>query len=152
MRSFFILVAIVACTISCGLSVLAADEEPEAAESPSQEAPPAAGRAKEKIEVLYTSPSSAWRIERSGENAWIISTKDSTERVALPPLEGISPVDDAYHASPNDEWIFGLRHMAHGFSNGDLFHRVDPQHVEIAPTKEPRFQPAPRAIARRRSS
>jgi uncharacterized protein YecT (DUF1311 family) len=94
------------------------------------------GTAEEKPEVLSTSPSGAWRIERSGENAWIISTKDSTERVALPPLEGISPVDDAYHASPNDEWIFGLRHMAHGFSNGDLFHRVDPQHVEIAPTKE----------------
>ena len=29
MRWFFNLVAIVACTINCGLSVLAADEEPE---------------------------------------------------------------------------------------------------------------------------
>ena len=26
--------------------------------------------------------------------------------------------------------------MAHGFSNGDLFHRVDPEHVEVAPTQE----------------
>ena len=26
--------------------------------------------------------------------------------------------------------------MAHGFSNGDLFHRVDPQHIKIAPTEK----------------
>ena len=90
----------------------------------------------EQPEILYSTPSGVWRIERNGEKAWIISNKDPTQRAELPPLEGISPFDDEFHASPNDEWIFGTRHMAHGFSNGDLFHRVDPQHVEIAPTRE----------------
>src|SRR6266496_5573715 len=36
MKSLFMFATIVACTISCGLSVLAADEEPVAAESPSK--------------------------------------------------------------------------------------------------------------------
>src|SRR6266702_472908 len=97
---------------------------------------PATGNAEEQKEVLYTSPSGGLRIERNGEKAGVISTKNPDQRAELPPLEGISPFDDEFHASPNEEWIFGTRKMAHGFSNGDLFHRVDPQHVEIAPTQE----------------
>src|SRR6266487_2793663 len=97
---------------------------------------PTTGNAEEKPEVLYTSPDGAIRIERSGEAAWVISTKNPDHRAELPPLEGISPVDDEYHSSPNDEWLFGVRSMAHGFSNGDLFHRVDPQHIKIAPTEK----------------
>jgi len=97
---------------------------------------PATGNAEEQKEVLYTSPSGGLRIERNGEKAWVTSTKNPDQRAELPPLEGISPFDDEFHASPNEEWIFGTRKMAHGFSNGDLFHRVDPQHVEIAPTQE----------------
>src|SRR6266496_292787 len=96
----------------------------------------ATGNTEEKPEVLYTSPDGAIRIERSGEAAWMISTKDPTQRAEMPRLEGISSVDDECHAAPNEEWIFGTRKMAHGCSNGDLFHRVDPQHVEIAPTQE----------------
>jgi hypothetical protein len=64
--------------------------------------------AEEKPEILYSSPSGAWRIERNGGKAWVISNKDSAQRAELPPLEGISPFDDEFHASPNDEWIFGL--------------------------------------------
>ena len=97
---------------------------------------PATGNAEEKPEVLYTSPDGAIRIERSGEAAWVISTKNPDHRAELPPLEGISPFDDEFHASPNDEWLFGVRSMAHGFSNGDLFHRVDPKHIKIAPTEK----------------
>jgi len=97
---------------------------------------PATGNTEEQKEVLYTSPSGGLRIERNGEKVWVISTKNPDQRAELPPLEGISPFDDEFHASPNEEWIFGTRKMAHGFSNGDLFHHVDPQHVEIAPTQE----------------
>src|SRR6266496_6377307 len=97
---------------------------------------PATGNAEEQKEVLYASPSAGLRIERNGEKAWVISTKDPAQRAELPPLEGISPFDDEFHASPNDEWLFGVRSMAHGFSNGDLFHRVDPQHIKIAPTEK----------------
>jgi uncharacterized protein YecT (DUF1311 family) len=96
----------------------------------------ATGNAEEKPEVLYTSPSGAIRIERTGENAWVISTKDPTQRAKMPPLEGSSPVDDEFHCSPNDEWIFGTRHMAHRFSNGDLFHRVGEQHIEVMPAEK----------------
>jgi uncharacterized protein YecT (DUF1311 family) len=96
----------------------------------------ATGNAEEKPEVLYTSPDGAIRIERSGEAAWVISTKDPTQRAKMPPLEGISSVDDEYHSSPNDEWIFGTRHMAHGFSNGDLFHRVGEEHIEMMPAEK----------------
>ena len=96
----------------------------------------ATGKAEEKPEVLYTSPSGAIRIERSGENAWVVSTKDPTQRAKMPPLEGSSPADDEYHSSPNDQWIFGTRHMAHGFSNGDLFHRVGEEHIEMMPAEK----------------
>src|SRR6266487_2953901 len=63
-------------------------------------------RAEENGEVLYSSPSDAFRIERNGEDAWVISTKDPTQRAKVPPLEGISPVDDEYHSSPNDARLF----------------------------------------------
>src|SRR6516225_2259673 len=103
--------------------------------------------ADEKPDVLYTSPSGAFRIELSrGENlateeqtsgdVWLVSTKDPAARAKMPLLEGVSSFDDEFHASPNEEWLFGVRKMAHGFRNGDLFHRVDSQHVEIAPTRE----------------
>src|SRR6266480_147301 len=97
---------------------------------------PATGNAEEQKEVLYTSPSGGLRIERNGEKAWVTSNNDPAQRAELPPLEGISPFDDEFQASPNDEWLFGVRSMAHGFSNGDLFHRVDPQHIKIAPTEK----------------
>ncbi len=54
----------------------------------------------------------------------------------MPPLEGSSPADDEYHSSPNDQWIFGTRHVAHGFSNGDLFHRVGAEHIEMMPAEK----------------
>ena len=90
----------------------------------------------EQPEVLYTSPGGAIRIEREGEKVWVISAKDPAQRAELPPLEGVSSFDDEFHSSPNEEWIFGTRKMAHGFSNGDLFHRIDPQHIKIAPTEK----------------
>ena len=87
----------------------------------------------EQPETLYSNADGSLRIPRQGEKAWVASAKDPSQRAELPPLEGISPVDDEFHGSPNAQWIFGVRKMAHGFSNGDLFHRVDAQHFEIAP-------------------
>jgi len=91
----------------------------------------ATGAAEEKPEVLYTSPTGAIRIERDGEDAWLISTKDPTQRAKMPPLEGISPVDDEFHFSPNDEWIFGLRHGGSCLRDGDLFHRLVPDKIDM---------------------
>jgi uncharacterized protein YecT (DUF1311 family) len=146
MRSFFAFVAILACAIGCGPSIFGANDDPVATERPPKEPSPkktvseesssATARTAEQPEVLYTSPDGAIRIERNGEKVWVISAKDSAQRAELPPLEGVSSFDDEFHSSPNDAWIFGTRKMAHGFSNGDLFHRIDPQHIEIAPTEE----------------
>ena len=91
----------------------------------------ATGAAEEKPEVLYTSPTGAIRIERDGEDAWLISTKDPTQRTKMPPLEGISPVDDEFHFSPNDEWIFGLRHGGSCLRDGDLLHRLVPDKIDM---------------------
>ena len=146
MRCFFTFVAIVACAISCPFSICAANDDPVATGRPSGESSPdttaskgsslaTAGTA-EQPEVLYTSPGGAIRIERNGEKVWVISTKDPAQRAELPPLEGVSSFDDEFHSSPNDEWIFGTRKMADGFSNGDVFHRIDPQHIKIAPTEQ----------------
>lgn len=87
--------------------------------------------AQEKAEVLYASPNGAIRIERDGEDAWLIYTKDPTQRAKMPPLEGTSPVDDEYHSSPNDEWIFGLRHGGSCLRDGDLFHRLVPDKIDM---------------------
>ena len=87
--------------------------------------------AEEKGEVLYASPNGAIRIERDGEDAWLIYTKDPTQRAKMPPLEGTSPVDDEYHSSPNDEWIFGLRHGGSCLRDGDLFHRLVPDKIDM---------------------
>ena len=87
--------------------------------------------AEEKAEVLYASPNGAIRIEQDGEDAWLIYTKDPTQRAKMPPLEGTSPVDDEYHSSPNDEWIFGLRHGGSCLRDGDLFHRLVPDKIDM---------------------
>src|SRR5439155_23307066 len=71
---------------------------------------PATRNAEEQKEVLYTSPSGELRIERNGEKAWVISTKNPGQRAELPPLEAISPFYDELYASLNEEWISGLRH------------------------------------------
>ncbi len=92
--------------------------------------------ADEQPETLYSNSDDSCQIERDGEKAWVTSAKDPSQHAELPPLDGISTVDDEFHASPNNEWIFGVRKTAHGFSKGDLFHRADPQHFEIAPKRK----------------
>src|SRR5947208_3087022 len=92
---------------------------------------PATGNAEEQKEVLYTSPSGELRIERNGEKAWVISTKNPGQRAELPPLEGISPFDDEFHASLNEEWIFGLRHGGSCLRDGDLFHHLVPDKIDM---------------------
>src|SRR5947207_15141863 len=82
---------------------------------------PATGNAEEQKEVLYASPSGGLRIERDGQKAWAISTKNPDQRAELPPLEGISPLVDEFYPSPNDECLVGVRSMPPRFSNGDLF-------------------------------
>ena len=98
-------------------------------------------RAEGQTEVLGTSPSGAYRVEsrpnepvKPGEeptsDVWI-STKDSSQRVALPKQAPDSPTDDEFHFSPNEEWLFGLRHVGSGLRYGNIYHLLKPLRIEV---------------------
>src|SRR3954465_6500075 len=82
------------------------------------------GSAEEKIEILYTSPSGAFRVEfnpaegagtdEATGDVWVVSTTDPTQRARLPKQSADSPTDDEFNFSPNEEWLFGLRHVGSG--------------------------------------
>jgi len=104
-------------------------------------------RAEEQTEVLGTSPSGAFRIESkfpessaADETAdiWLVSTKDPTQRAKLPKQSADSPSDDEFHFSPNEEWLFGLRHVGSGLRYGNIYHLLKPLRIE-AVGKEGQF-------------
>jgi len=99
-------------------------------------------RTEEQTEVLGTSPSGAYRVEsrpnepvKPGEepasDVWVISTRDSSQGVALPKQAPDSPTDDEIHFSPNEEWIFGLRHVGSGLRSGNIYHLLKPLRIEV---------------------
>jgi hypothetical protein len=100
----------------------------------------------ERTDLLYTSPSGALRIETTvkpsstGEEptaeTWVVSTKDPTQRARLPKQSADSPDDDEFHYSPNDEWIFGLRHVGSGLRYGNLYHCLTPLRNEMSDKDE----------------
>ena len=105
------------------------------AASPSKENAPA----QEEHEVLYTSPSGAFRIESNFPDQaaadaiadiWIISTKDPAQRAKLPKQSADSPSDDEFHFSPNEEWLFGTRHIGSGLRYGNIYHLGNPLRIE----------------------
>jgi len=100
---------------------------------------PAVAKSEEQIEVLYTSPSGAFRIEskfpdQSADEAtadiWVVSTKDSAQRVKLPKQSADSPTEDEFHFSPNEEWLFGSRHVGSGLRYGNIYHLRSPLRIE----------------------
>lgn len=97
-------------------------------------------RAEEQTEVLGTSPSGAFRIESrfpetsaSDETAdiWLISATDPAQRAKLPKQSADSPTDDEFHFSPNEEWLFGLRHVGSGLRYGNIYHLLKPLRIEV---------------------
>ena len=100
---------------------------------------PAKARADEQTEVLGTSPSGAFRIESrfpkssaADETAdiWLVSTKDPAQRAKLPKQSADSPTDDEFHFSPNEEWLFGTRHVGSGLRYGNIYHLRSPLRIE----------------------
>lgn len=87
--------------------------------------------AEEKPEILCTSPSGAWQVEQHGDDVWVVSTKDTAQRAKLPPIEAIVPFPDEFHFSPNDEWIFATHHVGSGMQNGDFFHRLSADKIDM---------------------
>jgi len=98
------------------------------------------GIAEEKTEILYTSHSGAFRIESipaegsANEEAtgdvWIVSTKDPTQRAKLPKQATDSPTDDEFHFLPNEEWLFGLRHVGSGLRYGNVYRVMAPLKID----------------------
>jgi len=134
MRSFLAFAAIVACAISCSFSVVAADEEPSATQSPSDESSSATGETGEKAEVVYTSPSDAVRLERTGDDIWVVSIKDPAQRAKLPKVQilGDWAYPDEFDFSPNDEWILAPYHVGSCLQDAVLYHRTSPTKIDLA--------------------
>jgi len=158
-RGISVFVLIVVSAISCGFPMLAAIEEPVATERPSEElspkarasegSPSATAPAEEKPEVLYTSPSGMFRIERIGQafsggegestgDIWIVSAKDPTQRAKLPKQSSESPLDDEFRFSPNEKWIFATRYVGSGLRYGNVYHLANPLQIDM-PTKGESF-------------
>jgi uncharacterized protein YecT (DUF1311 family) len=91
------------------------------------------GAAEEKAEVLYTSPSGALRLERVGEEIWVVATRDPAQRAKLPKVEilGGWGYPDEFDFSPNDEWIFAPYHVGSCLSSAVLYHCTSPTDVGI---------------------
>jgi uncharacterized protein YecT (DUF1311 family) len=97
-------------------------------------------RAEEQTEVLGTSPSGAFRVESRfpGSSAadetadiWLVWTKDPAQRAKLPKQSADSPIDDEFYFSPNEEWLFGLRHVGSGLRYGNIYHLRSPLQIEV---------------------
>jgi uncharacterized protein YecT (DUF1311 family) len=100
----------------------------------------AVAKPEEQTEVLGTSSSGAFLIEskfpdQSADDAtadiWVVSTKDPAQRVKLPKQSLDSPTDDEFHFSPNEEWLFGTRHVGSGLRYGNIYHLIKPLRVEV---------------------
>jgi uncharacterized protein YecT (DUF1311 family) len=101
---------------------------------------PPTAKPEETHEVLASSPSGAFRIEsRFAESSaadetadiWLVSTKDPAQRAKLPKQSPDSTTDDEFHFSPNEEWLFGLRHVGSGLRYGNIYHLRSPLRIEV---------------------
>jgi uncharacterized protein YecT (DUF1311 family) len=89
--------------------------------------------AEEKAEVLYTNPSGAVRLERTGEDIRAVSVKDPAQRAKLPEVQilGEWAYPDEFHFSPNDEWIFSPYHVGSCLRDAVLYHRINPTKIDM---------------------
>lgn len=90
------------------------------------------GRSEENETSVFNSPSGAFRIEASGFDAFVVSTKDPSQKVKVPMAGGSEEInpDDEFYFSPNDEWIYAGRHGGSCLLDGDLYHRVDASKID----------------------
>ncbi|MFL6521677.1 MAG: lysozyme inhibitor LprI family protein [Chthoniobacterales bacterium] len=96
----------------------------------------------EPTEVLATSPSGALRItttsstaaseeEEGASEVWVLSTKDPTQKARVPKQSADSPIDDEFHFSPDERWLFGLRHVGSGLRYGNIYQLSEPLRIEV---------------------
>ncbi len=131
MRSPYAFVAIVACAISCDFSILAADDEPSAPESPSQASPSATAQTGEKTEA-QTSPKGTFKIESKTKSPppefggtdvadFVVSTTDPKVREPLDDHPDTTAV--SYIISPDEKWIYEEKTYGHLMKGGELYER-----------------------------
>ncbi|MBV9618644.1 MAG: DUF1311 domain-containing protein [Verrucomicrobia bacterium] len=91
------------------------------------------GRSEENETSVFNSPSGAFRIEANGSDAWVISTKNPSQKVKVPMPGGSEEInpDDEFYFSPNDEWILGGRHVGSCLRAADLYDRTNETKIEI---------------------
>jgi len=141
MKSFSGFVVVVACTIGFGFATRAADERVNGA-TPSRESSSAKNSAEEKTEVLYTSPSGAFRVvqlnvtptgdDQSGQEFWIVSTRDESRRTKLYSSEITFPT--AFYSAPGERWLFVESHQGSCLQRGDLYRCKDNDTFEGTPS------------------
>ncbi len=148
MRRLCVFVAIVVCAITCGFSILAANEKPPPAESPLDESPSAAGKAEEKPEIVCTSPKGTFKIETVQTHAedrtadpypyeqqYVVSTGDLKVREALGERRSAQPAE--YFISPDERWIFATYHLGSRTEDGELFKRGEGLNFQQANKSQP---------------
>jgi uncharacterized protein YecT (DUF1311 family) len=97
------------------------------------------GRSQENEISVFASSSGAYRIEASGFDAFVILTKDPSQKVKVPMPGGEdSNPDDEFYFSPNDEWIFGGRHVGSCLQAADFYHRTSETKIDILDTFDSR--------------
>ncbi|MGB8355914.1 MAG: lysozyme inhibitor LprI family protein [Chthoniobacteraceae bacterium] len=93
---------------------------------------PVSGAGEESSDALYTSPGGTLRIEADGDEAVVVSTKNPSQQAKLPKESADSEVEDEFHASPDEQWIFALYHVGSGMRNGNLYQRLSPAKFDRA--------------------
>jgi uncharacterized protein YecT (DUF1311 family) len=88
-------------------------------------------------ETLYESPGGAFHIV--SDDAPRVIFKGNPRPVPLPGREKneLQNPDDAFHASPDEHWLFALHHVGSGLCDGNLFHVTSPSEVTLVKKAAP---------------
>jgi uncharacterized protein YecT (DUF1311 family) len=83
------------------------------------------------LEVESVPPAASSGNDDASPDLWVVSTTDRSQRARLPKQSPESPTDDEFHFSPNEEWLFGLRHVGSGLRYANIYHLVKPLRIEV---------------------
>lgn len=123
MNKLLLLLALIA--LDCGWddrSMLLAQTESEAKAAPSATAT-AAAEDENKPQVLKTSPSGAFRVIQNGEEFWIVTAADKSQRTKMHSAELVIP--EEFRFSPDEKWLYVELHHGSCMSGADLYRRSD---------------------------
>src|SRR4029077_18613942 len=123
MNKLLLLLSLIA--VECGWdnrSTLIGQTQSEATTSPSATASPA-DEDENKPQVLKTSPSGTFRVVQNGEEFWIVTAADETQRTKMHSAELVIP--EGFRFSPDGKWLYVELHHGSCMSGADLYRRSD---------------------------